>query len=119
MTEPVKYTGTGPCQNLNDIVMISAVRLPIGRFGGSLKDFPVYESDYSLKGSQDGLEKNKVFEWTRQAIMELERYANILGSEPLKHALISALQPIDCRPNMDELCRFLLTPLARESLESL
>jgi acetyl-CoA C-acetyltransferase len=43
LTEPVKYTGTGPCQNLNDIVMISAVRLPIGRFGGSLKDFPVYD----------------------------------------------------------------------------
>ena len=84
-----------------------------------IKDFPVYESDYSLKGSQDGLEKNKVFEWTRQAIMALERYANILGSEPLKHALISALQPIDCRLNMDELCRFLLTPPARESLESL
>ncbi len=29
--------------NVNDIVVISGVRLPIGRFGGSLKDFRVYE----------------------------------------------------------------------------
>lgn len=29
--------------NLNDIVIVSGARLPIGRFGGSLRDFKVYE----------------------------------------------------------------------------
>ena len=28
---------------LEDIVMVGATRLPIGRFGGSLRDFPVYD----------------------------------------------------------------------------
>ena len=84
-----------------------------------LNNFPVYEPDYSRKGSNEGPEKNKVFDWVNLAIPDLESRPNFLGSEPLKSALVSALQPVESRPNMDKLCSALFTPGMREHLENL
>ena len=94
-------------------VIYSCVQLQL------LNNFPVYEPDYSRKGTNEGPEKNKVFDWVNLAILDLEARPNFLGSEPLKAALVSALQPVESRPTMDELCNTLLDPGIRESLENL
>jgi acetyl-CoA C-acetyltransferase len=47
---------------MQDVVIVSAVRTPIGRYGGSLKDIPVYELGALVldEGKRAGLEPGVV-----------------------------------------------------------